>query len=338
MARSIRSSTLETRASRLRLPVARKPIYVKVASGVGLGYRRNRTAGTWVARVADGKGANWTKAIANADDFEEANGELILDFWQAQEKARTLGHVAGGEDEFVKPATVAEAVESYEGDLRTRGRGCRECDAGPCPFDASAGRKIDCADDASRVAPVARRAREIAGPSHREPDVHCVEGDPQSGCAERSPDRQPARLGDGARDDPRRGAIPECHPVGSRGACHHRAAHRQSREFGLLIESRRSPARGSASWRGLEVQDLQADRPDPRLMMPSLKKGRGTKKVTERPVPIPKSLATRSGLFRRIGQRPQRCCQSRAARRGRNRIILGCSRASRRPQAKTQMK
>jgi hypothetical protein len=36
---------------------------------------------------------------------------------------------------------------------------------------------------------------------------------------------------------------------------------------------------------------LQSDRPDPRLMMPSSRKGRGLKKITHVPVPIPRSVA-----------------------------------------------
>jgi len=77
---------------------------------VALGYRRNRTVGTWVARVADGKGANWTKAIGNADDFDEADALNVLDFWQAQEKARTLGRAdSTGDPGSAKPATVAQA-------------------------------------------------------------------------------------------------------------------------------------------------------------------------------------------------------------------------------------
>src|SRR5258707_15457849 len=82
MPRRIRASRekLETRSSRLTLAIAKKPIFVKIRPGVGLGYRRNQTAGTWVVRVADGKGHNWTKAIAAADDFGEANGNTVLDF------------------------------------------------------------------------------------------------------------------------------------------------------------------------------------------------------------------------------------------------------------------
>jgi|SRR5271154_3155512 hypothetical protein len=90
MARSIRSATLETRSARLRLPVARKPVFVKLGPQLGLGYRRNQTVGTWVLRVADGKGGNWLRAIGAADDFTDADGEDVLDFWQAQDKARSL--------------------------------------------------------------------------------------------------------------------------------------------------------------------------------------------------------------------------------------------------------
>src|SRR5437773_8887005 len=94
MPRSARSSKLETRSSRLKLPVARKPTFVRIGPGVALGYRRNQTAGTWVVRVADGKGGHWTKRIADADDFENADG-AILDFWQAQERLALSPAAAG---------------------------------------------------------------------------------------------------------------------------------------------------------------------------------------------------------------------------------------------------
>src|SRR5215469_3249355 len=101
MARRARGAGLETRSSRLKLPVAKKPVFVKIGVGIGLGYRRNATAGTWVARVSDGKGGNWTKAIGTADDFDEAEGKVILDFWQAQDQARAIarrGRARGDDD------------------------------------------------------------------------------------------------------------------------------------------------------------------------------------------------------------------------------------------------
>ena len=61
-------------------------------------------------------------------------------------------------------------------------------------------------------------------------------------------------------------------------------------EMGLLVETAATGARVSQI-ANLRVADLQADRPDPRLMMPSSRKGRGQKKVTHVSVPIPASVA-----------------------------------------------
>jgi hypothetical protein len=88
MARRFRSPTLETRAARLRLRVRRKPYFLSVAPGVSLGYRRNLGPGSWLVRCADGKGGAWTKGFSTADDFEDASGEQVLDFWAAQVRAR----------------------------------------------------------------------------------------------------------------------------------------------------------------------------------------------------------------------------------------------------------
>jgi hypothetical protein len=96
----MRSSTLETRSARLRLPVSKVPVFVKIGPKIGLGYRRNHTAGTWVVRLSDGKGRNTRKAIGSADDYEEADGDKMLNFWQAQGRARKLAYGDG-------PATTA---------------------------------------------------------------------------------------------------------------------------------------------------------------------------------------------------------------------------------------
>jgi hypothetical protein len=41
---------------RLKLPVQQRPHYHEIRKGLALGYRRNKGAGTWLVRVADGKG------------------------------------------------------------------------------------------------------------------------------------------------------------------------------------------------------------------------------------------------------------------------------------------
>ena len=117
MARHTRAAKIENRTARLKLAVQRKPYFVPIAPRIGLGYRRNQTAGAWVVRAADGHGGNWTKAFAIADDHEEANGETVLDFWQAQDRARALAR--GGESSN-RPITVVEALDHYEADLRAR--------------------------------------------------------------------------------------------------------------------------------------------------------------------------------------------------------------------------
>jgi integrase len=62
-------------------------------------------------------------------------------------------------------------------------------------------------------------------------------------------------------------------------------------ELGLLVEIAAVTGARVSQIANLRVADLQADRSDPRLMMPSSRKGRGQKKVTHVPVPIPASVA-----------------------------------------------
>ena len=52
MARRVRSKDLETRSARLRLPIRKKPYYVKIMRGVEMGYRRNKTAGPFNLETA----------------------------------------------------------------------------------------------------------------------------------------------------------------------------------------------------------------------------------------------------------------------------------------------
>jgi hypothetical protein len=111
MARNIRSNQLESRTNRLKLTIARRPVFVRIGPSISLGYRRNKTAGTWVLRVADGKGGSNTSAIGHADDYDEADGQTFLTFFQAQEKAKTVARTAN--DRILKPITVGEAAANY---------------------------------------------------------------------------------------------------------------------------------------------------------------------------------------------------------------------------------
>ena len=294
MARSTRSSTLETRSARLRLSVAKKPVFVRIGPGVGLGYRRNRTAGTWVARVSDGKGGNWTKGIGGADDFDDADGTHILDFWEAQEKVRVLGRAdRTGEMRAAKPATVAQALDAYEADLRTR-----RADTGNVSRVRMhvPDRLLD-----KVVALLAsgelRRWRDSLAAGLAAASVNRTSTGLKAALNlaaehdERIANRRAWEAGLASIPDAeqsRNVILPEA-VVRSIVA----AAHEQSREFGLLIEVAAVTGARVSQLANLEVQDFQADRNAPRLMMPTSSKGRGKKVVQRRPVPIPQGLAAK---------------------------------------------
>jgi integrase len=115
----IKAPRIALAANRLKLEVRTKPYdYTPVAPGISVGYRRTKSAGSWVMRIADGKGGNRIENIGTADDLQDANGDLILDFWQASAVAQREGQgkSAGA------PATFSEALTSYAKDLEMHGR------------------------------------------------------------------------------------------------------------------------------------------------------------------------------------------------------------------------
>jgi integrase len=119
----VRSPRLESASARLKLPVRKRPVWVKISIGVHLGYRRNQTGGgSWTVRASDGHGHEWEKRLGLSDDFEPAAPPAVLSYWQALEAARKLARRQPGEpaDES-RPVTVAESLDAYACDLRARG-------------------------------------------------------------------------------------------------------------------------------------------------------------------------------------------------------------------------
>src|SRR3954464_6677586 len=91
MARKVSFGALESRSARLRLKIRRRPYAgPSLARGISLMYRRNKNNGTWVLKSSNGQGAYWTKGFALADDFEDADGNNVLTFFQAQDAAKRL--------------------------------------------------------------------------------------------------------------------------------------------------------------------------------------------------------------------------------------------------------
>jgi integrase len=124
MARRIRDTTLDSREARRKLKVRGKPYWRAIEKGLHLGYRRLKgKAGTWVTRHYLGNQSYVTEAIGPADDLSDADGVAILDFWQAQQKAREhmvrRAHAANG---VAGPLTVKDAVEAYFAALDDEGR------------------------------------------------------------------------------------------------------------------------------------------------------------------------------------------------------------------------
>ena len=294
MARSTRSARLETRTARLKLPFAKKPAFVKVAPGVGLGYRRNQTAGTWVARVADGKGGNWTKSIGFADDFDEADGTGTFDFWQAQDRARSISRRgSAGDGADAKLATVAKVIDRYEADLKTRGG-----DPG------NAGRVRVHLNDALFSRTVAlltsrelREWRDVLAKTLSPASVNRIASALKAALNlaadhdERIPSRRAWEIGLATIPDAEQARNIILTDETIRGLI--TASYSQSAEFGLLVEVAAVTGARVSQLAGLEVQDVQGDRVDARLMMPSSKKGRGQKKISRRPVPVPLSIVDR---------------------------------------------
>lgn len=117
MARTIRDSKLETRAARDRLKPQPKPYWrTIIPQALHLGYRRRHggQAGWWVARRytrTDGPGSPYsTETLGLADDYLDADGDTVLSFAQAQQRAVAGQHAVTGAH---GPLTVTDAIEAY---------------------------------------------------------------------------------------------------------------------------------------------------------------------------------------------------------------------------------
>jgi integrase len=294
MARNIRSAQLETRTARLKLEIRKKPYAVRVAPGVRLGYRRNAAAGTWSVIAADGRSGNWVKRFGLADDHEEADGEQVLTFWQAQERARKLargGRNAEPEDDG-RPATVREALDAYRSDLIARGSDVHNV----ARVRGHLSHALNVKAVALLTARELRRFRDsLLAKNLRASSVNRINNALRAALNlaaahdQRINNHAAWRIGlatifDAAvarnvilPDDVIRNIIAAAFVIGG--------------EFGLLVEVAAVTGGRVSQIANLRVADLQADRPDPRLMMPSSRKGRGQKKITHVPVPIPRSVA-----------------------------------------------
>jgi integrase len=277
---------LDSKAARLKLSVRRKPYTNRIAPGVRLCYRRNDGPfGSWSVL---GDGGRWLKRIGSADDLEPANGVDVLDYWQACERARNLASGGGG-----GPITVAEALDTYTADLKARGAD---------PYNATRV-QLHLPEALLRKTVATLTARDL----QRWRDGLLAKGFAR-GTVGRTTRMAKAALNAAADRDRRidRNAwqvglksLPDAERT--RGdvilpdATVRRiiaAAQEEGPEFAFLVELAAVTGARPSQLRRLQVADVQTDRADPRLMMPSSAKGR-RKELTRRPLPIPASLALR---------------------------------------------
>lgn len=278
--------------------------FTTIAPGIALAYRRNQGAGTWVVRVADGRGGNWTKGFAIADDHEDADGENVLDFWQAQDRARALARGKDRDSDSGRPLSVAEAFDDYERHLARHGG-----------HPGNVSRLRYHTSPALTAKPVALLTeRDLEG--WRDKML-------AAGCAPASVVRNAksfkAALNLAARRDKRitnlsawrdgLGKLVDSYNARNAGLPDDQvraivgAAYQIDDALGLLVETAAITGARPVQLGRLQVADLQDRwREGPRLQMPSSKKGKGVRRVTRSPVPVTPALASK--LRQAAGKRP----------------------------------
>ncbi|MGY8682471.1 site-specific integrase [Bradyrhizobium sp. UFLA05-153] len=121
------STQLQSPTARLKLAAQPRAYFIKIADGAWLGYRKPLSgAGSWVVRSGGSDGKGWEKTLWQADDNSlKADGEKVLNFWQAKNKAQQMTGRKPGTDTLPvadgAPITLDDATKIHEADLLRRG-------------------------------------------------------------------------------------------------------------------------------------------------------------------------------------------------------------------------
>jgi integrase len=288
-------SKLASRSTRLKLGIRKKPYFETIVYGVLLGYRRTQANGTWVVRVTKDS-SDWTKAIGKADDYK-ASGPDILTYDEAQDKAKETARVGKPGDDN----TVKAALDRYEDDLKSRGGDLNNVARARLHLTDKLANKAVGSLTKADLAAWRDGLKEKMKPASVNRTIAALR----------------AALNLAAEDGGGRIANREAWRSGLKaigGAVKARnvildesdvrtvigAAYRDSDEFGEFVELAAVTGARPSQLEKLQGEDVHADftdpktrRRQPRVMMPVSRKGRGEKKITHRPVPIPASLAER---------------------------------------------
>jgi integrase len=132
MPRTVADAPLTTKAARERLARRHQAYWRGMDAGAAIGYRKGATAGVWLARVTDASagGGYRQSALGRADDILKADGVEVLDYRQAEAKARewiarhhrvAAGLEPDGPVGVGKLYMVEAAIADYLADYAARG-------------------------------------------------------------------------------------------------------------------------------------------------------------------------------------------------------------------------
>jgi hypothetical protein len=281
---------------RLKTAIRKKPYFETIAPGVALGYRRNQGAGAWLVRSADGKGGNWIKGFAVADDSEPSDGRTVLSYTEARTEAAKLARPDTTAVDLSRPMLVSDAIDAYEADLKLRGGN---------KHNACALRKHMTPRLAAKA--VATLTESDLRTWHR--DLVAVAG-VKSTSADRYGKSMKAALNLAARGDKRitnaaewRNAITKL-PGESNArnvilpdevvSAVISAAYDADLMLGIWCQTLSETGNRESQIKRIEVQDFQtAKRANARLFVPSSRKGFKGRKAAQKPLPITPELANR---------------------------------------------
>jgi integrase len=323
MARTIRDAALETRTARSRLKARGKPYWRSIDPGLHLGYRKGKTGGRWVARFYLGDEQYRVETLDGiADDAQDADGGNVLSYLQAQQKARELFKARGGA--AAVPLTIAAALDEYQADLaardgdvnnvsRLRGhlpaewlkRAVASLTADELKKWRNGLRKNMAAASVNRVGNGFRAMLNLVA------DNHGLKERPWDIGLKSIPDATESNnviLNDAmVREIVAQSYVPTLRAAEQiKNDVARRKAEEEARQFaaafGIFVEVCAMTGARPIQVSRLTVADLDGEQP--RLSMPTAKKGKGEKKVTRRSVPISHNLLVR--LREAAGDRPRK--------------------------------
>lgn len=112
----VREIRLQERTARARLTIRHHPYWKAISEGAHIGYYRGPRGGKWVARYREAGSAEpyASSSLGTADDLVEADGEAVLNYKQALDKANEWIKLQASGGRTLDPnMTLRDAVEVY---------------------------------------------------------------------------------------------------------------------------------------------------------------------------------------------------------------------------------